>query len=338
MKKLNALLLTSLLLLMVGAGSALAQTYSSELQIDELASYRTGKFKKAPNKVYIQSFRVMFQVMASATAKSSEGVRKGATSTSMAVAITGVDVPDFQTVTDKLYNDMVASLKSKGFEILTADVAGKTEHYKEWILKTGGTASYAQIPGHIMITPTGYSYYVKGESKGGKEKGTFVDKSSILSKQLDDAIILDVSMVFPFVEMETSSSGMLGFSAVKAKVDFGMETGITGTAGALRQNTVKFVYGNAGMGQAESNLPIVLKKKVSVEDDFVDKKFREFTSAASNTVYGSGYYSVVSVNNTRETVTHEAACDPEKYKAASLKLGWDLIGKSLEKFYGYADK
>lgn len=338
MKKLNTLLLTSLLLLVVSAGSALAQSYSSELQIDELASYRTGKFKKAPNRIYIQSFRIMFQVMASATAKSSEGMRKGATSTSMAVAVTGVDLPDFQMVTDQLYNDMVTSLKSKGYEIISADEAGKTEHYKEWTPKTGGTASYAQIPGHVMITPTGYSYYVKGESKGGKEKGTFVDKSPILSKQLDDAIILDVSIVLPFVEMETSSSGMLGFSAVKAKVDFGMETGIAGTAGALRQNTVKFVYGNAGMGQAESNLPIVLKKKISVDGVFTDKKFREFTSAASNTVYGTGYYSVITSNDKNQSVTHEAACDPEKYKAASLKLGGDLINQSLQKFYGYADK
>lgn len=317
---------------------SMGQTYSGEVQIDELASYRTGKFKKAPNKVYIQSFRIMFQVMASATAKSSEGVRRGATSTSMAVAVTGVDLPDFQTVTDQLYNDVVASLKSKGYEIISADEAGKTEHYKDWVPKTGGTASYAQIPGHVMITPTGYSYYVKGESKGGKEKGTLVDKSPILSKQLDDAIILDVSIVLPFVEMETSSSGMLGFSAVKAKVDFGMETGIAGTAGALRQNTVKFVYGNAGMGQAESNLPIVLKKKISVDGVFADKKFREFTSAASNSVYSAGYYSVVTVNNKNETVTHEAACDPEKYKAASLKLAGDLINQSLQKFYGYADK
>jgi hypothetical protein len=276
--------------------------------------------------------------MASATAKSGEGIRKGATSTSMAVAVTGVDLPDFQQVTDKLYNDMVASLKSKGYEIVSAGEAGKTEHYKDWTLKAGGAASYAQIPGHVMITPTGYSYYVKGESKSGKEKGTFVDKSPVLSRQLDDAVILDVSMVFPFVEMETSSSGMLGFSAVKAKVDFGMETGVAGTAGALRQNTVKFVYGNAGMGQAEANLPIVLKKKVSVEGVFADKKFREFTSAASNTAYSAGYYSVVTVNNKNETVTHEAACDPEKYKAASLKMGGELIGRSLDKFYSYSGK
>lgn len=324
--------------ILLSAQLGVAQTYSGEVQLDELASYRTGKFKKAPNKVYIQSFRIMFQVMASATAKSSEGIRKGATRTSMAVGVTGVDLPDFQTVTDKLYTDMIASLKSKGYEIVSAEEAGKTEHYKDWVLKSGATASYAQLPGHVMITPTGYSYYVKGESKGGKEKGTFVDKSSILSKQLDDAIILDVSMVLPFVEMETSSSGMLGFSAVKAKVDFGMEPGVAGTAGALRQNMVKFVYGNAGMGQAESYLPMVLKKKVSADDVFKDKKFREFTSASSNTVYGAGYYSIVTTNNKNETVTHEAPCDPEKYKVASLKLCGDLINQSLQKFYSYADK
>lgn len=337
MKKINILLL-GVLVLAFNTTRIKAQTYSGEVQIDELASYRTGKFKKAPDRIYIQSFRIMFQVMASATAKSSEGVRKGATSTSMAVAVTGVDLPDFQTVTDQLYNDMVASLKSKGYEIISADEAGKTEHYKDWVLKSGGTASYAQLPGHVMIAPTGYSYYVKGESKGGKEKGTFVDKSPILSKQLDDAIILDVSMVLPFVEMETSSSGMLGFSAVKAKVDFGMETGTTGTAGAIRQNMVKFVYGNAGMGQAESNLPMVLKKKITAEGVFADKKFKEFSSAAAKSVYSAGYYSVVTVDNKGQEVSHEAACDPVKYRAASLKLGGDLIGRSLQKFYGYADK
>lgn len=335
MKKSISILTVMILLV---ASVVQAQTYTGDVVMEELASYRTGKFKKAPNRVYIQSFRIMFQVMASATAKSSEGVRKGATSTSMTVAVTGVDLPDFQTVTDKLYTDLIASLKSKGYEIISAEEAGKTEHYKDWMLKTGGTASYAQLSGHVMMTPAGYSYYVRDESKSGKEKGTFVDKSSILSKQLDDAIILDVSMVLPFIEMETSSSGMIGFSAVKGKIDFGLQTNVSGSAGALRQNMVKFVYGNAGMGQAESYLPMVLKKKVSVEDVFADKKFREFTSAAANTVYGAGYYSVVTVNNKKETVTHEAACDPEKYKTASLKLGNDLIQQSLQKFYGYADK
>ncbi len=333
MKKLSVFLAA----FVIGA-TAFAQTYSGEVQVDELASYRTGKFSKAPRKVYIQSFRVLFQVMASATAKSSEGVRKGATKTSMAVAVTGVDLPDFQLVTDKLYNDLITSLKSKGFELVTADEAGKTEHYQDWVLKTGGTASYAQMAGHVMITPTGYNYFVKGESKGGKEKGTFTDKSSILSKQLNDAIILDVSMVLPFVEMDAASSGMLGFSAVKATVDFGLDPGVAGTAGALRQNMVKFVYGNAGMGQAESYLPIVLKKKVTAEGVFYDKKFKEFTSAALNKVYDAGYYSVVTSENKNETVTHEAACDPEKYKAASLKFGSDLINKSLEIFYKNAEK
>lgn len=318
--------------------TANAQTYSGEVLVDELASYRTGKFSKAPRKVYIQSFRVLFQVMASATAKSSEGVRKGATKTSMAVAVTGVDLPDFQQVTDKLYNDLVASLKSKGFELISAEEAGKTEHYQDWVLKSEGTASYAQMAGHIMITPSGYKYYVKGESKGGKEKGTFTDKSAVLSKQLNDAVILDVSMVFPFVEMDASSSGMLGFSAVKATVDFGLEPGVSGTAGALRQNMVKFVYGNAGMGQAESYLPVVLKKKVTAEGVFFDKKFKEFNSAALNKVYDAGYYAVVTSENKNETVSHEAACDTEKYKAASLKLGTDLINKSLEIFYKNAEK
>ncbi|GIL22044.1 MAG: hypothetical protein BroJett042_05570 [Bacteroidota bacterium] len=333
MKKLCAFIVS-----LVITASALAQTYSGEVLVDELASYRTGKFSKAPRKVYIQSFRVLFQVMASATAKSSEGVRKGATKTSMAVAITGVDLPDFQQVTDNLYNDLIASLTRKGFELVHAEEAAKTEHYKDWVLKTGGKASFSQMAGHVMITPTGYSYFVKDESKGGKEKGTFTDKSSILSKQLNDAIVLDVSMVFPFVEMDAASSGMLGFSAVKATVDFGLEPGVAGTAGALRQNMVKFVYGNAGMGQAESYLPIVLKKKVTAEGVFFDKKFKEFNSAALNKVYDAGYYSVVTTENKNETVSHEAACDPEKYKAASLKLGGDLINKSLEIFYKNAEK
>ncbi|HET9055174.1 MAG TPA: hypothetical protein VFM90_13430, partial [Cyclobacteriaceae bacterium] len=179
MKKTNYVMMVCVLII-ASAATGIAQTYSGEVQIDELASYRTGKFKKAPGKIYIQSFRVIFQVMASATAKSSEGVRKGATSTSMAVAITGVDLPDFQTVTDRLYSDMVTSLKSKGYELLSAEEAGKTDHYKDWVLKAGGTASYAQLPGHVMMTPTGYAYYVKGESGSGKEKGTFVDKSPVL--------------------------------------------------------------------------------------------------------------------------------------------------------------
>jgi hypothetical protein len=317
----------ALFTLLVFATSGLqAQTLTEK----DLSSngYGEKKFKKAPKRLYIQSFKVNFQVTAFAEA-SSQGGRElgggsysGDTHTSMTVMVDGVDTPDFMEVTDNLYQDFLADMTGQGFEIITQDQVQGTEYFNEWERREGGQINYANLPGYVQARPTGLDYYIKRETKKGKEKGNFIDKSCKLSKELDDAIICDVVFTFTFIEMKTSESGFIGFSSVKAKTNFEMEG----------ENYVKFQYGNPAGLAAEGIFMMGLKKPVEIEAPvFSQEKFKSVTTASSTPAYGA----IVFTEDKTQKATHFAECDGELYKKETTRLMTELMDLSLTEFFSY---
>ncbi|MEQ8470367.1 MAG: hypothetical protein RIC35_04240 [Marinoscillum sp.] len=196
----------------------------TEKDISSSGSFKEKEFKKAPKKVYINSFNVYFQVFGSAragtTGGESLGRLKGNTNVAMGVFLDGVSGQEMIDLTTKVYDEYVGKLKAQGFEIVSADEAGKAESLEGWIRKEGGDLNSAQSVGFAKATPKGYSYYIKNETKKGKEKSGAFANTGILSKDLDDAIIADVNMTFYFVQMKTYDSDMLGYSQVSGKPNF----------------------------------------------------------------------------------------------------------------------
>lgn len=309
----------------------------TEKEYTTKGGYGEKKLSKAPKRVYIASFKAYFHVIASATAKSTGGRQigggsyKGNTSTTMTVAVDGVDVDDFQAVTDQVYARFVDDLKAKGYEIITAEEAGKTEYYADWMLKEGGTVNYANVPGYVSVAPKGHDYYVKKETKKGREKGTFIDTTPKLSGELGDAIIIEASFAFPFIEMNTNSSNFVGVSSVKAKTDFKMASayGQDGMTSLLEPNQIKFVSGKGPGASAEAYLLVNVDKEVPIEGVFKEEKFKERTTASST----PAYYGIVFVENKKDEVTHQASCNAEGYRAATTKLMNQLVDIGLNEFY-----
>jgi hypothetical protein len=73
-----------------------------------------------------------------------------------------------------------------------------------------------------MVTPTGYDYWVKGVSNSGHEKWTFVDTSSKLSQDLDDAYVAEATFIFPFVNLDTSSTSFANYASSNVKADINL--------------------------------------------------------------------------------------------------------------------
>lgn len=322
-------------MLALHVSSAIAQTLTAE-HVTDKGGYGESKLKSAPRKVYIASFRTYFHVLASAEASSIGGSFKNNTKTSMVVAVSGVDTPDFLEVTDALYNKFTDDLKAKGFEILTADNAAQSAQYAEWIKKEGGQLSYSQIPGFVTASPTGYSYFVKKEKKDGREKNSFVDNSPKISRDLDGAIIIDVAFAFPFVDMKTASSNLAGASSVKAKIDFEIGTafGMDGATPLMAPTQAKFVS-SEGMGK-DAILYVKIKGESfdSEAPVFKDKKFKESNVAMVN--YKPDYYGVVWKEEQQVRVSHFAECDRELYKKETLRLGSEFMDQALRIFYSNA--
>ncbi len=167
-----------------------------------------GKLKEAPKKVYIASFNVFFEIY-----KESIDFKKGGSmigggeksdaTARAAVGLGGIDGQDVQEKTNQLYNEFVAELKKGGLEIISPEVAAKTEIYQDWEKTTGPFVAESGIPGVLVCVPQGHSQYIRGMKANGKVKKGLLDDNILpvrLSDQMNDAIIANVNLYFMFAE------------------------------------------------------------------------------------------------------------------------------------------
>lgn len=330
-------------------------TLEASAQLVPEKHYRVQKFnkgkqgRKSPKRVYIQSFRILFEVFEESTArtsgsKSSVGgattVTSG-TSTRMGVQIKGVDISDFQKIVDDAYARFVKDLTDQGFEIIAPDEAGATDFLSGYIRKKGGEASLSQFDGHVMVTPTGYEYFVKRETKKGKEKGTFTDKTGKLSKELGDAFVADVNFVFPFVDLNKTESELLNVSAVKGKINYRLENVAMDLKSFVPIEYPSGVKFTAGWKIAPTFTSTTgLKKHVYAGPDvFKDEKFREMTVAARESFDNAAYPRVVMTQgNVTAVATHFAECDPDGYVNFAAGTVNEILSAGVKNFIELTQK
>jgi hypothetical protein len=198
---------------------------------------------------------------ASTTGGESFGRVHSSTNTAMGVALYGVDSEDFLEITNQAYAYFKSDLESKGFEIVSPDLAAKTSLYGDWLRKSGGELSSAEATGFVRVTPAGFDYFVPGEKQSGKEKTSFFDRSPALSKELDDAIIADVSFTFDFIDMKVFRSELLNVSKVSGKVNLKVDR----TPGpSMDMSKVNFSYGKT-FTAATAAIQNELKKSIPIQ-------------------------------------------------------------------------
>lgn len=212
-----------------------------------ITKFKLNKFKDANNRIYINKFNVNFQLYNEMIdhkngGKMWRGGVKGDATTRLAVGLQGVSEKDLQQTVDKLYEEFISDLKAKGFTILSAQEAGKTEYYQGWKSGKGGNVEMSNIPGVVSISPSGYEYYYKANKDGGKKKdGMFSNFSKIgentsLSKELDNAIIATVDLSIVFVELGDNWNPT-GAAKIKIKPNLRLANSI----GILNENKSKSV-------------------------------------------------------------------------------------------------
>lgn len=315
-------------------------TSITEKEVDLKGGYNEKKLPKAPKKIYISKFNVYFHVIATATAKTSGGRTLGggsvraATSTTMTIAVDGVDVPDFQQITDDAYNKFVSELESQGFEFMNTQEASKAEYYEGWSMKDGGEVNYANIPGYVSVTPTGTQYMVKKETNKGREKSTFVDKTMVLSGQLDDVLVAEVTFAFPTIDMDADGGVYAASSKVKASVNYrmGTATGADGLTSLYTNSFIKFVSGKGPGLSADAYFNVFLKDPVRAQQTvFTNTEFKERTTGSTSPTY----YGIVFKDNEGLTATHTTEADHDAYVSESNRLINEFLDLTLDNFFSY---
>lgn len=129
------------------------------------------RLRKKEKRVYISDFQVNYQ-LGLALQDEQEGGRmlgggvKGNTSATLVVGLAGIDEQDLQTLTNQLYEEYVADLKSQGFEIVKPEEffeqkAVQKKREKRWEMKTfneGPTAG--DYFGSVVTRPQGFKTVV----------------------------------------------------------------------------------------------------------------------------------------------------------------------------------
>jgi hypothetical protein len=336
------------------------EPYISSKDYDVNAFHRSKQSSKSPKRVYIQKFRALFEVYEEASASTSGSKNERAnrtttvsgTKTSMGVQLSGVDIPDFQKIVDDAYADFVAQLEADGFEIISADEAGKTDYYSGYTKIKGGASSTDQATGYVMVTPTGYDYWVKAVSSNGREKGTFTDTSSKLSKDLDDAYVAEATFIFPFVNLDASSTSFANYASSKVKADINLRLAASvGTLDNEQMSLGKFAKGlttSPTQGALASQVRFVaghmassplfdsstgLKRDVYFSEIFEDTKLVEVTSAEVATFSKTAYPQLVMVSGGElNLASHYVSCDKQNYIESAKGSIEELIGSGISNF------
>lgn len=336
--------------LLVSTGNLLAQTLG-EFKPKE-TKYGVNKAKGA-KRIYIAGFSVNYQIYNEKEDFKQGGSMlgggyKGDAKAQLSIGLTGLTDKQVQQVTDKLYADYIAQLKAKGFEIITADEAGKQETYADYTKVNGGTVSLAQYPGMMATAPTGFECYVKKVDKSGKAKsGGFLGNTASLypklSKDLGDAIIADVDLFVMFVEDQNAFQGAGANIKVKTNLRLAGPEAIIMTKDAKIKlkgqneivpisSTLAFYHGKMGMGSTTSYVG-TLGKPLFVNNVIEDTKVQSFAkNAADVTGTSMGMYTMFNPENKESKSTKIIDVDGNKYAEGVYQAAKKFINHHTQEF------
>ncbi|WP_339866631.1 hypothetical protein [uncultured Algoriphagus sp.] len=298
-------------------------------------SYGEKKLKDAPKQIYLNQFFVNYQLIAA----SSEASAGGKTRAEMAVGMAGVDLAVMQEITNNAYAMVVKRFQDAGIEIIGFDKGAQTEFYSDWIKMSGGTPSKAQLLGYVSTAPSGFDFFVKKVDSKGKTKGTFLDTTPALSKDLGDIPVFEANVSFQFVTIEGNSSYVTDATKMKGVVEYQMPEvaiaksaeGILGSKIETNRANVRVVW-KGGMNGAGANTILSFTPKGGVEIPGVmeEKKFKEYV--APDVSYNTTYAGVAYTNDKEVQVSHQVKADPVAYKAKTQQALNEYLSLVVDKF------
>jgi len=302
------------------------------------------KFRKMPKKLYVANFNVQIEIYKEAVDKKAAGGFRNtitnAAKAKAAVGISSLDKEAIQATVDQLYNEFIADFKAKGFEIISADEAGKTKVYENWKRAEGPFIRETFMPGILSACPSNFSFYYKDKNAFSKIAAGFSKTNTNLSDQLEDALIADVNLVFAFTELGqvlVKGSG----AKVKMFIDYRLENsytfsnertdaGITAAFDKTKQtqqlsSKVEFTQGKLPIGGSpEAQYTGTTKKPIPINGVLAREKVTAYSKQTSATATSINPVVVIKGSNYSE-VTKWLEPNPELYAKGMYMAGKKLV-------------
>lgn len=202
-------------------------------------NYQSKPKKNASKKVYINSFNVLVEVYREDVdykgQREFRGKGRAEALAKAALGLQGVDAGLLQQKTDLLFEEFIQSLESNGFEIIDASQVSSTDYYKNAEPHKGPMVRESANPGLLEVLPAGFNGFTSKANAAGEEDkkqglmssfkslGKLVKNTNMLSKELDDAIVIDVNLTLTW--SETGGSWLTGLGSADAKIKTNLALG-----------------------------------------------------------------------------------------------------------------
>ncbi|AGC75744.1 hypothetical protein LX97_00429 [Nonlabens dokdonensis] len=312
--------------------------------------------KKASKEVYISNFNVLVEIYREDTdykaKREFRGKGRGEAKANAALGLSGVDAIKLQEKVDQLYKELVADLESKGFTILEADAVKDTKFYKKAIPLNGPVLRESANPGMLEIIPTnfkGYASVKDAEGTSSKKSGLFSGFKAVgkavsggnnaLSKEINDAIVLDINLVMSW--SETGGSWLKSLGGANARIKTNLTLGSKAIT-APKKKGIRFkgaedVYNletdfnlSQGSGLRKTVWKGYLKKPLTIEGVIEDTKVESYNRGEASQSYDVG--NIYTVTYWESTISENAkmvAVDPDKFANALYLSGKTFIDDQL---------
>jgi len=318
-------------------------TNAQEIPVKDLnvLQMKSKDFKKAPNKVFIKSFKVYYQMIAEAE-KTIRGGRQvgggsytGDATARLAVGVEGVAPEDLQALTNSIYSGYIQKLEGLGMEVYNSKDYPDLEFFSEMERLNGPRINQEQIEGSLMVVPENFSYYVNKVTKKGKEKGGFVanvggsyaDFGTAIyhkglpkvSKELEDMIVVDVAFNVPSIYLDPKSA--LGTVKIKGGANLRLENArVTYVSGRMK---------SPGAAAPERAIEMSLKKPVQIPEVFGEQDFK--TQATKQRTSVPSYAGFFTVQNSSVELSNTIKCDASVYQKEVGDVITEFLDASIQK-------
>jgi hypothetical protein len=344
--KLHYLIITILL-----SGFLNAQDIS-KVELKEMYNYGLKKLSESPRKVFIESFRVNYQLFSSVE-ESSQGGRtmgggvRGNVSVKLSVGLDGLKDNAVVETTDQIYQDFVERLKKEGYEIVPFEKAIGIKEYEGWERMKGGTPSRSQFKGYVTVSPSNFEYFVKKVREDGKEKGTFLDNGPKVSKELDEALVIKVTITIPFChDAESTGSKLLG-DISKGIVNVALESGMRMSSDPLSNATIPGMAGVTSVAISRGGKKMgdystgtwALKKDIEISGTMEKKKFKE-GAVANSDVMGTdlGMFQLFKADNIALDKMQKVKVDLPAYQKGAEMGANKFLNMVMDEIMSFANR
>lgn len=261
----------------------------------------------------ISSFQVQFVTKGAAGASSYEIGKSGRAGTNVVVTLVGVGAPDFQALTDKLYQDFSADLTALGIEVLPAAKVLAAPAYQKMAASgsPSPTETRTKDTWSTVYAPAGLAVYGIGSTSSAIAMfAGFSAMSAVMStvggnldlqKELD-ASLINVRMVVNFVDMKSSDSSWFGRSSGTATV------GLQYAPSVVPADSFMVVHKPNGSGTLALHAPLLINGSAF-------KEVKDTSSIAAN--IGLAVLSLaIGGGGSQTAVEKEVVAEPEPYRVA----------------------